>query len=71
MIAGIQFVDVLIWGGVIVFALAFFAALVGARVIEFKGRTHLKVHRTLGWTFIVLGALHGVLAIAFFVFGVF
>ncbi len=71
MIVGIQVVDVLIWGGVIVIAVAFFDALVGARVIEFKGRTHLKVHRTLGWRFIVLGALHGMLAIAFFAFGAF
>jgi hypothetical protein len=70
MIAGVQVIDILVWGGIVVIALAFFDALVGARVIKFKGRTHIKVHRTLGWTFIVLGALHGALAIAFFVFGV-
>ena len=71
MIVGIQVVDILIWGGIIVIAVAFFDALVGARVIKFKGRTHMKVHRTLGWTFIALGALHGLLALGFFVFGVF
>jgi hypothetical protein len=71
MIAGIRVIDLLIWGGMIVIALAFFDALVGARVIKFKGRTHLKVHRWLGWTFVVLGALHGALALAFFVFNAF
>lgn len=32
--------------------------LVGYRKIKFKGRTHLKVHRTLAWVMLAIALTH-------------
>jgi hypothetical protein len=53
----------IMYGGVLVFALLVFELLVGLRIIKFKGRTHLKVHKWAAYVLVALTALHGLLAI--------
>ncbi|MBE0417240.1 MAG: hypothetical protein IBX63_05705 [Coriobacteriia bacterium] len=40
-----------------------FQILVGKRVIRFKGRTHMKVHRWVAYAVTAIAALHGFLAL--------
>ncbi len=56
----------LIYGGMVVFALVVFQMLVGMRVIKFKGRTHMKVHKWGAWAMAVLAAGHGFLALVLY-----
>lgn len=49
-------------GGMAVFLIAVFQVLVGMRVIHFKGRTHMKVHKRGAWVLLAVGAVHGFLA---------
>ena len=48
--------------GLVAFLLLGFQILVGLRVITFKGRTHLKVHKWGAFTLLALAAVHGVVA---------
>ena len=48
--------------GIAVFSLLVFELLVGLRVIQFKGRTHMKVHRRTAFALVVLAGVHGALA---------
>ena len=53
----------IIAGGFFVFALFVFEMLVGLRVIRFKGRTHMKVHKRFAFALIAVAGFHGVLAL--------
>lgn len=67
MIFGVQLTLLnLIYGGMVVFALVVFQMLVGTRVIKFKGRTHMKVHKRGAWAMAVLAAGHGFLALVLY-----
>lgn len=55
--------NMLVIGGVALFAGLVFQVLVGKRVISFKGKTHMKVHRLAGYLLLVGAAAHGSLAI--------
>ncbi|MBU4557047.1 MAG: hypothetical protein KJ747_09265 [Actinobacteria bacterium] len=57
----------IIAGGIVLFALLVFQMLVGLRVIHFKGKTHLKVHKWAAWALIAFALVHGSLALLFFV----
>ena len=64
MIFGIQLGwSPVMYGGIVVFALLVFDLLVGLRVIKFKGRTHMKVHRWVAYAIVALTAAHGLLAL--------
>ena len=52
--------------GLVTFVLIAFQVLVGQRVIRFKGRTHMKVHRWGAYVLLALGAAHGILAVAIY-----
>jgi hypothetical protein len=49
-------------GGVLLYLLLLFQFLVGKRIIHFKGKLHLKVHRATAWTLVILVPLHGLYA---------
>lgn len=53
----------IIYLGLLTFLLVAFQMLVGLRVIKFKGRLHLKVHRRGAWALVAVGAVHGLLAL--------
>jgi len=55
--------DMLILGGVVLFVGIVFQVLVGKRVIKFQGKTHMKVHRVVGYLLVAGAAAHGSLAI--------
>lgn len=55
----------LIAGGVVLALVILFQMLVGMRVIHFKGRTHLKVHKWAAWALVVLAVVHASLAITY------
>lgn len=40
-----------------------FQILLGKRVIKFKGRTHMKVHRWVAYAVTAIAAVHAVLAL--------
>jgi hypothetical protein len=49
--------------GVLAFAGLVFQILLGKRIIRFKGRTHMKVHRRLAYAITGVAAVHGFLAL--------
>ncbi len=53
----------IIYIGLVTFALVAFQMLVGMRIIKFKGRLHMKVHRRGAWVLVAIGAVHGMLAL--------
>lgn len=67
MILGIQLqLGNLLLGGSVVMLLVIFQMLVGLRVIKFKGRTHMKVHKYGAWLLTVVGAGHGLVALVYY-----
>ncbi len=67
MILGIEIQpSYIIAGGLFGGLLAVLTMLVGLRIIKFKGRRHLRVHKTLAWTLLVLAAIHGFAALTYF-----
>lgn len=52
-----------IYLGLVSMVLLVFEVLVGLRVIKFKGRTHMKVHRAAAWVLVGIGVLHGLLVV--------
>jgi hypothetical protein len=46
-----------------------FEALVGLRIVSFKGALHAKVHRWIAYAIIVGGVVHGALAFGSLVLG--
>lgn len=63
MIFGLQLGWInIMYGGIVVFLLLVFELLVGLRIIKFKGRTHMKVHKWAAWAIVILAGGHGVLA---------
>jgi hypothetical protein len=67
MILGYQIqLGTIIIGGLALFMLVALTMLVGLRIIRFKGRRHLRVHKGLAWTTLAVGTLHGLLALTFF-----
>jgi len=52
--------------GATAFTLLLFQMLVGYRKIQFKGKTHLLVHKRGAWVLLAVAAIHGFLA---FVYG--
>lgn len=57
----------IIAGGTVLFALLAFQMLVGLRVIHFKGKTHMKVHKWAARALMAFALVHGSLALLFFV----
>jgi hypothetical protein len=55
--------------GIAGFLLLVLEALVGLKVIHFKGPAHRKTHKTIAFTLIALAFLHGVYALGTVVFG--
>ncbi len=51
--------------GVVALASLVFVALVGMRVIKFKGRTHMKVHKYAAWVAVAIATAHGFIALAY------
>ncbi len=45
--------------GILTLTTLVFQMLVGFRKIKFKGRTHLKVHKTVAWVMLGLALIHG------------
>lgn len=60
---------VLIVIGITLWLTIVFEALVGLRIVKFKGALHAKVHRWLAYALIVVGAAHGAFAIGTLVLG--
>lgn len=52
----------IIAGGVFLMLLLAFQMLVGLRVIHFKGRTHMKVHKWGAWALVAIVVVHASLA---------
>jgi hypothetical protein len=55
----------LIISGLTLLTLLVLQLLIGLRVIRFKGRLHLRVHKGLAWTLVALASFHGLFAITF------
>ncbi len=55
----------IIIAGAVVGTIFMFSMLVGLRIIRFKGRRHLRVHKTLAWIALGLAAVHGFAALTF------
>ncbi len=55
--------------GVFLFLLLVFEALLGLRVITFKGRLHSRVHRYVAFTLVAFALIHGIYALGTLVFG--
>ena len=55
--------DTVIPVGVVLFVLLIFQVLVGKRIIHFKGRTHLRVHRWTAFVLVFLATVHGLLGL--------
>lgn len=53
-----------ILGGGTVLALIVFQILLGKRIIHFKGKLHMKVHRAVAWAMLAFAVLHGIAALA-------
>jgi preprotein translocase subunit SecD len=51
--------------GFVALAIVIVQMLIGYRKIRFKGRTHLKVHKAIGWTILIIGVAHALLALAY------
>jgi hypothetical protein len=49
--------------GVLAFGGLVFQVLLGKRVIRFRGRMHMKVHRWLAYAITAVAAVHGFLAL--------
>jgi hypothetical protein len=49
-------------GGVVLALLVLFEFLVGKRIIHFKGKLHLQVHRYTAWALVLLAPVHGLYA---------
>ncbi len=54
------------YGGILTFSLLVFQMLVGMRIIKFKGRTHMKVHRRGAWALVVIAVGHGFAAMTLY-----
>lgn len=64
MVFGLQLGSVhVIYAGLVVGLLFVFQMLVGLRVIKFKGRTHMKVHRRVAWIMAVTAMMHAFMAL--------
>ena len=61
----VRMIDI-IYIGLFVGVLFILQMLVGMRVIRFKGRTHMKVHKWGAWVIAVLSAVHGLLALVLY-----
>ncbi|GAB4289594.1 MAG: hypothetical protein Kow0067_15630 [Coriobacteriia bacterium] len=66
MLLGIRITSTLvIYGGLVVFALFLFQVLQGSRVIRFKGRLHMKIHRASAYATLAVAAVHGLMALVY------
>jgi hypothetical protein len=52
--------------GAMLWLLTIFQALVGYRKIQFKGKMHLRVHKTVAWILLISAPVHGLAATSFF-----
>lgn len=50
--------ELIVLGGVALFALIVAQILIGLRKIHFKGRLHMQVHKALAWVLLVVAVLH-------------
>ena len=53
------------WGGIVIFALTVVQMLIGYRKIRFKGRKHQKVHRIIAWLIVGGALIHGFLGMLY------
>ncbi len=66
MILGIELpLAGIVAGGVLLMGLVVFQMLVGLRIIHFKGRMHLKVHKWAAWALCAAALVHGSLALVY------
>lgn len=66
MILGFELQPANIIAGAVFLALVMaFQMLVGLRVIHFKGRTHMKVHKWGAWVLVAFAVVHGSLALVY------
>jgi hypothetical protein len=49
-------------GGAFLFALVIFQVLTGRRVITFKGKLHMQIHRWTAYAMIAVAGGHGIFA---------
>ena len=57
-------IEMLVPGGVLLVLILVFQVLTGKRVIRFKGRTHVRVHRLAAYAMLLVAAGHGLLGLA-------
>jgi len=55
----------IIMGAMFLALIVVFQMLVGLRVIHFKGRTHMKVHKWGAWALVAFATVHGSLALVY------
>ena len=56
----------LILGGLFTASLVALTMLVGLRIIRFKGRRQMKVHKYLAWSVAGVAVIHGLLGLTYF-----
>ena len=54
--------------GIVLLLALVFEALMGLRVVTFKGAAHRRIHRYLAFAIIAVGLIHGVLAVGHLIF---
>jgi hypothetical protein len=57
--------QLILLGGALVFVLVAFQVLEGKRIIKFKGKLHMRVHRTAAWLILGFAAVHALVALMF------
>jgi len=66
MVFGIEIrSEMIVAGGTFLALLIAFQVLQGLRVIRFKGRTHLKVHKSAAFVLAAAAAFHALAGLAF------
>lgn len=56
----------MLMGGFALYALLLFQFLQGKRIIKFKGKLHMQVHRAVAWALVAIALFHGIAALAYF-----
>lgn len=57
--------QMIVLGGAALFTLIGFQVLEGKRIIRFKGKLHMKVHRVAAWLILAFGVVHALVALTF------
>jgi hypothetical protein len=57
--------QLVVLGGAVLITLIGFQVLEGKRIVHFKGKLHMRVHRVVGWSIAAFGVVHAVIALTF------